>query len=186
MRIWPASLFIVMVSCVSYSTYSAKSGEWKDVQRVKQPSFGIGYFALANGGRRYSKFDSAFSDALAFASREAGVGVTDYSETKRLLIQTELPSDRFLTSTELLQLAGNYPAPFYLQGYIEEITLPDSLDTRIQVMAALTVHEMKSGQRLLEVRVYVDRLEARVPSVNLEIARELCKELIANFVPYSK
>ncbi len=167
-------LCIFAGACSSYEITSVRTTDYTPDESFQK--VGIGFFEVAGSGNG-ARTQRNFYDSMAFALQERGYQLIDAGTTRDLIIRAELPPDRQLSPNELLQFSGKFPGRILLQGRIQEVKTERLVETHVQVMIQVHVHDMRAGQKLGEAVLFARDLEFNTARETMTMARKTADQL---------
>ncbi|MBI3395732.1 MAG: hypothetical protein HY042_07855 [Spirochaetia bacterium] len=169
------ALLLVLLSAAGCSAYDfplVRTALWSGGVTSDLQSVGLGYFDGRPPAQRL------FLETLGFSLREVGFRVREPGETMAVVGQAALPSNRALSSDELLQLSGRYASRVFLQGRIEEARVDRLVDTVVDVMVVIAVHDMKTGEKSGEIMGFGRELKHFGGEESLRMSRRISQRLM--------
>jgi hypothetical protein len=163
-------------ACKSIEVESIRTRAWPTTPYEDIKDVGIGYFDSSGSGMS-PLTRTNFYRALAFALREAGYTTAESAEIGDLLEKSSLPADRTLTENEVELFNRSFGGKLYLQGGVQEVRTETLLEDLLQVMVHVSIHEMRTGQKLGEIKVFGRDLEYNTGRETLKISRLVAEEL---------
>lgn len=163
-------------ACKSMEVESIRTRAWPATAYADIKDVGIGYFDSSGSGMS-PLTRTNFYRTLAFALREAGYTTAESGEIGDLLKKSSLPADRTLTDNEVELFNRNFGGQLYLQGGVQEVRTETLLEDLLQVMVHVSIHEMETGKKLGEIKVFGRDLEYNTGRETLKISRLVAREL---------